>query len=327
MENILITGAAGYIGRCLARELSGNDTVRKIVGLDIRPPREKINKFIFCRRDVRDPVDDLLREHQIDVVVHTAFILPPIHDTKRMEDINVNGTRNVLKASLAAGVRQFLYTSSTTAYGFHPDNHCPLTEESTLRGNDDLTYSKTKKEIEAIFRELDLSKLYPDTAVTVLRPCFVVGPGFDNPLARYLQKRIVLLPIRMQPLQYVHEEDLIRAICLLIEKKKGGVYNVAADGLMTFEEMVRLLGNRKIYLPFAVMYHLNRIAWSLRLTFLSEFPSPTMNMLRYPWWAQNDKLKTDLGFRYRYTTEEAFRDFAALVHRRKGSRIREKSSS
>jgi len=242
-----------------------------------------------------------------------------------MEDINVNGTRNVLQASLAAGVRQFLYTSSTTAYGFHPDNRCPLTEQSPLRGNDDLTYSKTKKEIEAIFREFDLPARYPDTAVTILRPCFVVGPGFDNPLARYLRKRIVFLPKGMEPLQYVHEDDLIRAICLLVEKKRGGIYNVAADGLITFEEMISILGNRKIYLPFLLMYHLNQMAWALRLTFLSEFPSPTMNMLRYPWWAENNKLKTELGFHYRYTTEEAFLDFAALVRKRKRSCIKRTS--
>jgi hypothetical protein len=77
--------------------------------------------------------------------------------------------------------------------------------------------------------------------------------------------------------------------------------------------MVRLLGNTKIPLPFALMYFLNRIAWGLRLTSISEFPSPTMNMLRYPWWAENGKLKKDLGFRYQYTIQTAFRDYAAFV--------------
>ncbi|MEZ4577969.1 MAG: hypothetical protein R2875_08165 [Desulfobacterales bacterium] len=47
---------------------------------------------------------------------------------------------------------QILYTSSTTAYGFYPDNDQPLTEDSPLRGNDDFTYAKNKKEIEAIFK-------------------------------------------------------------------------------------------------------------------------------------------------------------------------------
>ena len=62
-----------------------------------------------------------------------------------MEDINRSGTRNILDLSARAGVKQVLYTSSTTAYGFYPDNDRPLTEESPLRGNNDFTYAKNKK--------------------------------------------------------------------------------------------------------------------------------------------------------------------------------------
>jgi UDP-glucose 4-epimerase len=313
MESVLVTGASGYIAQKLISALSACPDVRVIIGIDIRPPAGGAQNFHFVKLDVREPLADLFRQHQIDTVVHTAFVLPPIHDTKLMEDINVKGTRNVLFASLRAGVQQFLYTSSTTAYGFHPDNSCPLTEDSPLRGNDDLVYSKTKKEIERIFVEQDLSVSYPDTVLTILRACFVVGPAFDNPLARYLRKRFVFLPVKTQPLQYVHEDDLVRAMILLLQKRRGGVYNIAGDGLITFEEMVRLLGNTKIPLPFALMYFLNRIAWGLSLTSISEFPSPTMNMLRYPWWAENGKLKKDLGFRYQYTTRTAFRDYASFV--------------
>lgn len=313
MESVLITGASGYIAQKLISALSTCPDVRSIIGIDIRQPAGGAQNFHFVKLDVRAPLADLFRQHKIDTVVHTAFVLPPIHDTKLMEDININGTKNVLFASLQAGVKQLLYTSSTTAYGFHPDNLCPLKEDSPLRGNDDLVYSKTKKEIEKIFGELDLPGSYPDTVLTILRACFVVGPAFDNPLARYLRKRFVFLPVRTQPLQYVHEDDLVRAMILLLQKRRGGVYNVAGDGLITFDEMVRLLGNTKIPLPFALMYFLNKIAWGLRLTAISEFPSPTMNMLRYPWWAENDKLKKDLDFRYQYTTQAAFRDYAAFV--------------
>ena len=158
METVLVTGASGYIAQKLIGALGACPEVRSIIGIDIRPPAGGAQNFHFVKRDVREPLSDLFRQHQIDTVVHTAFVLPPIHDTKLMEDININGTRNVLFSSLQAGVKQFLYTSSTTAYGFHPDNNCPLTEDSPLRGNDDLVYSKTKKEIERIFVEQNLSE-------------------------------------------------------------------------------------------------------------------------------------------------------------------------
>jgi nucleoside-diphosphate-sugar epimerase len=98
-----------------------------------------------------------------------------------------------------------------------------------------------------------------------------------------------------------------------LKKKKGGIFNVSGDGLMSFEEMVRILGNIRIPLPSNFLFVLNQLAWSLRLKFLSEFPSSALNMIRYSWWASNEKLKRALGFQFKYNTEKAFMDFAAFV--------------
>jgi nucleoside-diphosphate-sugar epimerase len=43
-----------------------------------------------------------------------------------------------------------------------------------------------------------------------------------------------------------------------------------------------------------------------------------MNMIRFPWVVNSDKLKQQLGFKYKYTTREAFDDYADFVRRRKG---------
>jgi len=66
-----------------------------------------------------------------------------------MEDINVNGTKNVLITAARHGVKQIMDCPSSTAYGFHPDNPPVLTEESPLRGNEDFTYAKNKRELES----------------------------------------------------------------------------------------------------------------------------------------------------------------------------------
>lgn len=150
---ILVTGASGYIGGKLLEVLAEKDWVKRLVGTDIKRPAFQHPKYRFYDRDVRAPMDDIFAADNIDTVVHSAYVLPPIHDTALMEDINKNGTRNVLSAAAAFKVRQILYTSSTTAYGFHPDNDVPLTEESPLRGNADMTYAKNKKEIEGIMAD------------------------------------------------------------------------------------------------------------------------------------------------------------------------------
>jgi UDP-glucose 4-epimerase len=314
LKRVLITGVSGYIGKKFASLLAEKSGVEEITGIDIVPPSQEMKKLHFVGRDVRESIDDVLRERRIDTVVHTAFVLPPLHDVGLMEDININGTRNVFESSFRCGVKRILYTSSSTAYGFHPDNPVPLTEENPLRGNDDFTYSKSKRIIEKMIAGYRTG--HPETAITVLRPCFVVGPGFRNPLAEHLQKRIVLLPAKTHPMQFVHEDDLIAIMYLVLKKGKGGVYNVGGDGAVTFPDMVEMLGNTLVSLPNPLMFFLNRIAWALRLSFLSKFPSPALNMATCPWIVSGDRLKKETGFAYTYDSRRAFADFVRQVKKR-----------
>ena len=311
MKNILITGVSGYFGQKLVSFFENKEEIERICGIDIRPPAFHSPKLSFVKCDVRADLKEAFNGRKIDCVIHTAYILPPIHDTTLMEDINVNGTKNVLNAAAIHGVGQILDCSSGTAYGFHPDNPKYLVEESPLRGNDDFTYAKNKKEIEAWIR--DFEKEHPDILLTTIRPCFVVGPGFTNPLARHLCKKICILPDETALFQYIHEDDLVDIMHHLLKKRKKGIYNLAADGTMTFDEMIRILGGYPLKVPTRILWPLNNLMWRLRLSFMTEFPSPCLNMIRYPWIVSNAKVKKDLGYRFKYTTREAFEDFAHYV--------------
>jgi UDP-glucose 4-epimerase len=256
-------------------------------------------------------MDDIFKAESIDTVVHAVYVLPPIHNKNLMEDINKGGTENVLKASAKAGVKQILYTSSTTAYGFYPDNDQPLIEESPLRGNDDMTYAKNKKEIEAIMAQFIIE--HPEIIVSILRPCFVVGPGFRNVLAEHLKKKLVMVPSNGKQFQYVHEDDVTNVTLMLLEKRIGGIFNVTGDGTMSFSEMTKILRNIRIPLPWPVIYPLNNLAWFLRLGFITKFPSPGMRLMVNPWIASSDKLKKETGYTFKYDTKSAFKDFARSV--------------
>ncbi len=315
MEHIFITGVAGYFGQRLVRLFEEKPEVKRITGIDIKPPEYPSSKLEFIRCDVRDPLDKVFMDRDIDCVIHAAYILPPIHDAGLMEDININGTRNVLTAAARHKARQVLGCSSATAYGFHPDNPAVLTEESPLRGNDDFTYGKNKKEIEIWMKGFERDN--PGILLTTVRPCFVVGQGFTNPLARHLRKKICILPLQTAPFQYIHEDDLVEIIYLLLKNEKTGIYNLAADGTMTFVEMLSILGGWPLKLPIWLLWPMNNLMWHLRMTFMTEFPSSTLNLIRYPWIASNAKIKKELGYTFKYTTREAFEDFARHVKSRR----------
>lgn len=318
MKNVFITGVSGYIGTKILQALSHHASVKHIVGIDIREPTVKSNPLTFIRQDVRDSVLDLLKTHEIDTVIHAAYVLPPGHDTKNIEETNVAGTRNIFSCARQAKVAQILYTSSTTAYGFHPDNENPLTEDSPLRGNDDFTYSKNKREIEALLAAFVREN--KEICVTILRPCYVAGPGLDNPLSTHLKKPWVMLPRKTSPFQFVHEDDLVRVMVLCLEKKLAGIFNVTGKGSISFVEMVKTLGNTPLLLPDFLVRLLNGLAWHLRLTFLTEFPNSGLNLMRHSWIASSEKLIRHTHFQFDYDSTTAFKDFAAAVLTRKTTR-------
>ena len=67
-----------------------------------------------------------------DTIIHLAFIINPLHD-KKIYDIDVNGTKNVMRAGIEAGVKKFVITSSTMVYGAWEDDPEWLTEEDETR--------------------------------------------------------------------------------------------------------------------------------------------------------------------------------------------------
>lgn len=311
MTRILVTGATGYIGAHLVEALCACDWVKLVVGLDIRGPSFEHERYRFVRRDIRESVEDLTREHGIQAVVHLAYVVAPVHNKRQMEDINVQGATNVLEACSAANVAHLLYTSSATVYGFHRDNEVPLTEESPLRANDDFTYAENKVRIEEMMQQF--ARDHRQTKVTVLRPCFVVGPGASHPLVTHLQKKLVPLPRHTPPYQFVHPWDLTQIILHFIAHPCNGVYNVAGDGTITFEEMLRMLGNFRLGSHWPVMYAVNHLAWLLRLTFITEVPSPALRMIRHPWLASAKKLRAETGYEFAYDSRGAFQDFAEAI--------------
>jgi UDP-glucose 4-epimerase len=303
MKNILITGISGYLGSRLTGRLSKRNDISKIVGIDIRHPSGLPDGISFYPTDIRDPsISGLLTRHAIDTVFHLAFVVKPIHNTQRMHDIDVNGTKNVLEAAHRSGVRQVIAISSTLAYGAHPDNPKQLTEDAPLRGNKIFPYGYYKAVTDKLIQ--DFARNHPEMTVSILRPCTVFGPTVDNYVSRML-----FLPATVcvrgydPPVQFVHEEDFVSACILAMDKNIPGPFNISADGTLTVKQIAETLGARVIPVPAWLLYPMLECLWRLHFPKI-EVNRGYLDYIRYPFIASNRKAKKLLGFTPKYTSAQ-----------------------
>src|SRR4051812_46350473 len=110
---ILVTGSAGHLGEGLMRTLVHSE--HEAVGLDLKesPFTQRVGSITE-----RAFVEDCVRD--VDVVLHTATLHKPhveTHSRQHFVDTNITGTLNLLEAAVIAGVKAFVYTSTTSTFG------------------------------------------------------------------------------------------------------------------------------------------------------------------------------------------------------------------
>ncbi|HEY1594878.1 MAG TPA: NAD-dependent epimerase/dehydratase family protein [Thermoleophilaceae bacterium] len=300
----LVTGGSGYIGSRLVERLSQRDDVERILICDVRPPASFRPKAEYQQLDVTDKarVREVVEREKPDVLVHLAFLLNPIHDLDRMYEVDVGGTQNVLEAAESAGVQQMLVTSSATAYGAFPDNPVPITEEQTVRGVPDFEYARDKAECDRLCQIWALRN--PDRVMTIVRPCIVLGPNVNNYIVRLWTDQ----PFQMDvgggdtPMQFVHEDDLVEGLMLLMDGRHGGAFNVGGDGTISINECGDIIGMKRRKMPLGVAWKLAGVMWKLHQ---SETPPGNLHFALHPWVVSNDKLKS-VGWAPRHSTRETF---------------------
>jgi nucleoside-diphosphate-sugar epimerase len=296
---VAVTGIAGYLGQRVLARLEASPDVTRVIGVDLEDPIQGTPKLEFHQVDARDARLGKIFVG-VDTVVHLAFQHDPIRDEEKMRSINIDGMANVLEAAAATGVRKIIYPSSATVYGAHPDNDFPLTEGSPLRANPDFAYAAHKLETE---RRLDTFRAqHPDIIVTVFRSAIVFGPSVENFVSRLMEApRITTVRGYEPPLQLVHEDDVASAIALAADKDLPGVYNVAADGWLSSDEVVQLSGKKRVELPEAVAFSMAERLWRTGLT---TAPPGELHYLMHPWVVDNSKLRA-AGWSPQYSNREA----------------------
>jgi UDP-glucose 4-epimerase len=313
---IAITGSGGYLAHRLIGRLGSDPDVQFILGLDIRPRQPKTAcPSAFIQFDLTSPWESLRNElasKQIDTALHLAWQFNPIHNARRHREVDVKGSENFFRAAAAAGVKRIVYTGSTTAFVNARNNGRALTEDDPVSGTPRYLYSKHKAEVDRMAR--DFMRDHPEIAVLILRGAIVVGPHTKNIVSQMTEWPAAWFPFMFTvagadpPMQFLGEEDIAEILYRALKSHVTGVFHCAGDGTLRFREVVRMLGKRRLPLPAPILYGLTDIFWRLRL---SPFPAGILDLIRYPWIADNSRLKSEFGYALRTTSREALASFAA----------------
>ena len=110
---ILVTGSAGHLGEALVRTL--RNTTHNVIGVDVLESPFTTHVVNIAHRD---QVHECMKG--MHAVLHAATLHKPhvsTHSRQVFVDTNVTGTLNLLEEATAAGVRSFIFTSTTSAFG------------------------------------------------------------------------------------------------------------------------------------------------------------------------------------------------------------------
>ena len=303
MTRILITGAAGAVGQALLTELAG--TGHEVVATDIRRPPNLAPSVDWQPLDVTtDAPGRVIGEARPDAVVHLASIVtPPKGSTRAFEHaVDVEGSRKVLDACIAAGARRLVVTSSGAAYGYHADNPVPLRETDLVRGNPEFAYSDHKRQVEEMLAAARAS--HPELEQVVLRVGTVLGAGLENQITALFRKpRLIAVSGSESPFVFIWTRDLARILLRAATDGPPGIFNVAGDGAMGVSDLAAALGKPVTRLPAGLLKAALAVARPLGL---SRYGPEQVRFLQYRPVLDNTALKDVFGYTPELTSRQVF---------------------
>ena len=243
---VLVTGGAGFVGRETVKLLQ-----RSGYAVTVLDKAEKPEDFVnvkYIRGDLQNAAKCVVACAGQDFVIHLAAkprIPESFIDPDSYFDDNVTGTKNILTAASAVGVRKFVYCSSSSIYGNNPPPHKPYHKPDPLN-----YYAMTK-----LFGE-HLCKQYKNMFnldYTILRFFTVYGPeqpGCDDKglmIAKFARLAREGKPLTVHGdgelrRDYIHISDVAAAIVAAVETRvKSEIFNVGTGNNISVNSVVDIL--------------------------------------------------------------------------------------
>lgn len=271
--NILVTGAAGFIGSHVCEYFIKQN--HSVVGIDNFDPfySRKIknlnleqlllnNNFQFYETDIqnKEALNSIFSSNKIDIVIHLAAkagVRPSIDSISEYYEVNVNGTVNLLESMRTNGVKKMLFASSSSIYGNNVK--VPFSETDAV-DHPISPYASTKKSGELLCHVY--SHLY-NFDITCLRFFTVFGPRQRPDLAIHKFTRFIDEGIPLPfygdgttSRDYTYIDDIVNGISCAMNTVGGyRIYNLGESRVINLKNLVetieKLLGKKAVlkFLP------------------------------------------------------------------------------
>lgn len=276
-KTVLVTGAAGSLAKRVIARLHGRYHViavdfRRKVETDADIPSYKVEMH-------KRGFEDIFRAHKIDAVLHIGRIFAHESDRMRRYNANVLGTKKLLELCRKYTVKQVLLHSTYYVYGASAYNPALLDEDAPLKASEVTQDLVDSVEVESL-SQIYLWK-YPELNITILRPCNVLGPGVKNSMSLLLSRPLAPVLMGFSPLmQFLHVDDMADAMVTAFEQNKPGIYNVAPEDWVSYQDAVAQCGCRRLPVlsipPVLPKLVSNLLNWN------AFFPPYLINYFKYP---------------------------------------------
>jgi nucleoside-diphosphate-sugar epimerase len=229
---VLVTGASGFLGHAVSAELCarGHEVAALVRRPGSEPPQTSaVNGDLTDQGPLRNTVESV----GPDCVIHLAAEIASQRDARKIDEVNVEGTRRLLSACTAVDGPRFVFTSTVVTGDAHG---AELDEDSTLPV--ETAYGRSKQEGERLVRDSGLHNV-------IIRPSHVYGPGgwYADEFVRRLKQpgRFAVIGSGDNWWDVVHVHDVATACVDAAERAgSGAIYHVVDDEPIRYYDFVAL---------------------------------------------------------------------------------------
>ena len=182
LGRVAVTGGAGFLGNHIVSLLASREACDKVICLDIKQPTEPVPdvQYEIVNISDYDATLSLFEKLKLDAVIHTAS--PPALNHKDHDlfyNVNVTGTKNLVRAAQETGVKAFVYTSSASVIHDTVSDLVNADESYPLKMGPEQPeyYTTTKAQAELHVLSSNRAPSFPNFLTAAIRPSAMFGEG------------------------------------------------------------------------------------------------------------------------------------------------------